>query len=142
MLMVMASCDDHVVYSDYRHVDMNGWYRDDTLKMTIADVQEDGHYKMNVNVRTANSIALKTLAVRLNTRITPLGKQECDTVYCNLFDDEGVRTGDGVAYAESSHSARPLYLHRGDTLEVSINHVMRSMYVSSVTEIGITLERY
>ena len=139
--LLLSACNDGRVYDTYRHVDVEGWERNDTLKFSIG-VSQSGLYSLNIGMRTNTSVPFQTLSMVMTRSQKSEPKQHSDTVSCNIVDREGKLLGrNGISSNEVRYHVRDIAMADSDSLFVCISHCMRRESLPGLTEVGLQLVR-
>ena len=138
-VLALAACDHKTVYHHFEHASTSGWDKNDTLKYSVSPIQEDGCYQMDVELRITNDYPFLGLTLLVEQTVLPMGKQEHQTLECNLMTKEGRPTGTGVSYYNYSFHLKDLKLNKGDSLQINIVHNMKREIMSGVADVGIKL---
>lgn len=138
---VLVACADTRSFDHYEHTDVQGWSRSDAVTFDVQP-QWKGIYSMQLGLRATQDYPYRNLSVVVETTVLP--RKECrrDTVSCTLNDDLGRMTGNnGVSLAETQHVVNELHLQQGDSLHITVHHLMRYETLPGVSEVGIRLDK-
>lgn len=138
MAFAVVACSHLPVYSHYEHIDSEGWQREDTITFTTA-VANTADYQMMLGLRTTNAYPYTSLTFVARCLTANNGIILNDTITLNITDDDGNSNGRGIMIFQHSHTLPTHALHAGDTLTVSVSHLMSRHLLPGVTDVGLTV---
>ena len=141
MGMVLVSCHDNTVYSQYESTPVRGWERNDTLSFDIEPMQETSLYAEEVGVRITGNYPFKGLSLIVEQTLYPSNKTTTDTLNCALIDDTGHANGKGINHFQYLFPLTTLKLNKGESVHVAIRHCMKREILPGITDIGLKLSR-
>lgn len=95
-VILLASCGDKVVYSQYERFDEDkGWAKDYQPKFEFNCEDTNQFYDVYLNVRNAEGYPFRNLFLFLHTT-QPNGTKTTDTIECILADEKGKWLGSGM----------------------------------------------
>ena len=138
-MILLVSCSGTVLH-EFRSMDNGVWHSCDTLDFVYGH-DRSGSYVACVEARVAASYPYKNLVVRVECLSTKSGiPVVVDTVCCGLYTDDGRRKGAtvGILYQVSSV---PMYVDAEgcDTLQFRLSHMMDTVDLCGVSDVGIRL---
>lgn len=137
-----VACDDPRTYDHFEHVNTTEWSSDDVLMFDVSR-QWAGDYVMALGVRGTTSYPYRNLTVIVETTTLPRREVHRDTVNCMINDDLGRPIGQqGISSNDCHASIRSLQLHDGDSLHISVRHIMQRQDLPGINEVGIRLEKH
>lgn len=140
-ILMVAACNLDMVYSHYKHVQTNGWERNDTLTFDIPPVALGGHYQENVGLRITGDYPFMGLTLVIDQTATKSKRTFRDTLNCRLIDQNGNAKGRGVSHYQYEFHLNTLPLQADDSLHITIRHDMKREILPGIADIGITLTR-
>ncbi len=139
--MVLASCQDHIVYSHYESTSIKGWERNDTLSFDISPIQRTGNYEEAVGLRINGEYPFRSLNLIVKQMVAPSGKTYTDTLECHLVDELGHAHGNGINHIQYLFPLMTLKLDKDEALHVSIHHCMKREILPGILDVGLQLSR-
>lgn len=137
LALMLNSCDGGVVYDSYGHVDSDGWDKGDTLFFDVPPVKSSGNYAFSIGLRTNSSFPFMSLSVVVERQINPGNKVYADTLKCRLADEKGHLLGRGISCYQYDFDIPPVDLRQGDSLRVSVRHIMRRETLPGISDVGL-----
>ena len=139
--LALGSCNRSTVYSQYRHTQLAGWERNDTLTFAVAKTKEDVNLRATLGLRVNDSFPFKALYLIVEKTVSPDNIVTCDTVNCQLFDEDGKSKGRGVSFYQYNFHFTNTKLLKGDSLTLKVRHNMKREIMPGIADVGITLEK-
>lgn len=139
--LCMMGCSRNKVFTDYAHVDDIGWRRADSVMFSVDSVSEDGEYYLKLGMRSDNRYPFMDIAVVVERRIFPRETLHRDTIFLDLINPNGHSRGKGVNVYQYLFDIDTLYLDKGDSVAVSVKHIMTTDTLTGISDIGIELRR-
>lgn len=139
--LALTSCNRHTIYSHYESIASEGWERNDSICFDIPTIPEDGEYTQTIGLRTDNTYPYKNLTLVVK-RYEGRGARDegrgarCDTLDIQIADDEGNLLGTGMNHYQYEMALPSITLHQGDSLHVSVTHLMRRECLPGITDLG------
>ena len=138
-MVLLVSCSGTVLH-EFRSMDNRVWHSNDTLDFVYGHDRPDS-YVACVEARVAASYPYKNLVVRVECLSTKSSiPVVVDTVCCGLYTDNGRHKGAtaGILYQVSSV---PMYVDAEgcDTLQFRLSHMMDTVDLCGVSDVGIRL---
>lgn len=139
-ISLLVSCNNKILH-EFKNVN-NEWLRCDTLKFCYYDINNSHTcYNLRVEVRNTADYNYKNLFLRIETYSKKNGTHSIDSITCNIFDENGIYTGNtaGIMYQSTT---REIEIHAlpYDTLYFKINHLMNSDTITGISDVGIKLQ--
>lgn len=135
----MVGCNRKTIYSHYEPTPLAGWDRNDTLTFCVAPIPADGLYHEEVGLRTSSAFPFKGLTLVVEQRTLHAFMMRIDTLSAQLMESDGTIQGQGISYFQYSFPLTDVYLNGGDTLMVSVRHVMKREVLPGVSDVGVTV---
>lgn len=140
-VLVLQSCSGGVVYDRYNHTRLSGWDKADSLFYDIPPVPADGRYRQEVGLRVNDEFPFTGLTLVVDQTVEPGHRLQSDTLNCKIADSKGRALGHGVSCYQYSFIASELSLNKGDSLHVSIRHIMKREILPGIADVGLCLSR-
>ncbi len=140
LLLLLASCDEKRVV-EYQSVADAEWERSDEKLFCVDSVSTSGTYDLSFLLRTDKDFPYLDLTVVVDETILPSHRHLTDTLTCHIFDSLGHVRGSGLSIFQHSYPIRTLHLVEGDSLHVSVRHVMKRIVLPGVADVGFGMER-
>lgn len=146
LLVVLATlclmgCSKKKVFMDYAHVASAGWMRADSMCFSVDSVSEDGEYYLKLGLRSDNRYPYMDIAVVIERKIFPRETCHRDTVFLDLISPNGHSRGTGVNVYQYLFDVDTLYLDKGDSVSVSVRHIMKKDSLQGISDVGIELRK-
>lgn len=135
----LSSCDGGVAYDEYRATPVAGWERNDTLTFDVPRLRLGGSYAQTLGLRVTGAYPFTALSLLVERVVEPGHRVYADTIDCRLYDDKGNILGRGVTTYQYAFALPPLNLRAGDSLRVSVRHVMKRDPLPGVSDVGYRL---
>ena len=137
-LLALSSCQQRVVYSDFRTLPIEGWHEDSVLTFE-TDMQDSvGTYDVLIVVRHTNQYAYQNLWLFVEN-CTDLGISQRDTIEATLADDYGRWLGSGI----NRYELPLLYIKNSPAhtcpRRFTIQHGMRTEWLKGITDVGVVI---
>ena len=137
--LLLAACNQGVIYNHYEHVDNDGWERNDTMHVYVPAVKEAGSYRQQLMLRTDNSMPFLSLSVVVEQDIFPSGMKLRKRIECPLIEKNGRVMGKGISCYQYSFNLDDVELYEGDSLHVYVMHHMKRETMPGITDVGMEL---
>ena len=134
-----ASCNRHIVFDRYEHTPIAGWEKNDTLFFDVNPISTAGTYRQELGLRITGQYPFRSLRLVLKQEIWPEGRIIHDTVDCQLIDEKGTATGQGIAFYQYNMPVNDIKLREGDSLHICIRHDMKREILPGISDIGIKM---
>lgn len=140
---LLTACDPRPVAHGYCSTPIEGWEPGDTLKFSVDTLRESGAYVLILGLRASASTPYPYRSVWLAVRQHWHHPEQVriDTIEFKLTDAKGDMMGHGVSLYQYSLPLDTLNLTAGNSVDLSINHVMRSEMLPGIASVGVKLVR-
>ena len=138
---IVAACTGGVVYDTYRHTQLSGWDKGDTLFYDITPLRQSGRYRQEIGLRVNESFPFTGLTLVVDKVVEPGHRIMIDTVNCRLADSKGNTLVQGVSYYQYDFIVSEDNLQEGDSLHVGIRHIMKREILPGIADVGLRLTR-
>ncbi len=139
-----SSCSDRRTYDHYESRPITGWERNDTATFRIPR-QWEGDYSLDLGLRTTIKYPYKSICLILEGKVIPAGKHKDSETFqkeivCRVVDDNGLLMGKrGISNSEILNHATNLSLNRGDSLFLTVRHIMSREQLPGISDVGVRL---
>lgn len=140
MMVLSTACEHRMVYNHYEHVTAAGWEKTDDISFDVRPVSSSGKYAELVELRINHDYPFTGLTLIVEQTIYPSKVMRCDTLNCQLIDQQGNTIGNGVSQYQYQFSLATLRLAKNDSLHVSIRHDMKREILGGITDVGFCLQ--
>lgn len=140
-VLFTSSCDTDVVYDSFLHIPVDGWDKRDTLNFDVPKTKEDGLYRLEVNLRTTSTFPFTSITFVADQMTEPGHRLISDTLNCQLADDKGNVLGKGISLYQYKFILNDANLRRGDSLHISVRHIMKRETIPGISELGIKIRK-
>ena len=141
MLIMIAACNRRLVYDKYVSTPVAGWEKNDTLSFEISPVDSAASYQSYLGLRITDAYPFTALTLIVEQHVYPRDEIKIDTVHCQLTDDRGNATGNGLSYHQYKFPITLMQLQHGDSIHVRVRHDMKREILPGVSDIGMSLRR-
>lgn len=141
MLIMLAACNRRLVYDKYVSTPVAGWEKNDTLSFEISPVDSATSYQSYLGLRITDAYPFTALTLIVEQHVYPRDEIKIDTVHCQLTDDRGNATGNGLSYHQYKFPITLMQLQHGDSIHVRVRHDMKREILPGVSDIGMSLRR-
>lgn len=141
MLIMLAACNRRLVYDKYVSTPVAGWEKNDTLSFEISPVDSAASYQSYLGLRITDAYPFTALTLIVEQHVYPRDEIKIDTVHCQLTDDRGNATGNGLSYHQYKFPITLMQLQHGDSIHVRVRHDMKREILPGVSDIGMSLRR-
>jgi len=141
MLLSFASCDTGVVYDQYAHTQIEGWEKNDTLVFDVPRMQSSGRYRLEIGMRTNGAFPFTGLSIVVEQTVIPGYKTLTDTLRCRISDEKGNILGQGISCFQYNFILSDIDMAKGDSLHVSVRHIMKREILPGVSDVGLKITR-
>ncbi len=139
--MTLLSCGRKTVYDRFLHTDIEGWSRSDTLCFLVDTVKTDGVYMEEVGLRISDAYPFTGITLVVEQQTTSQDTLFRDTLAIGLADRDGHIVSRGITYYNYNSHLRSLDLRRGDSLKVSVRHLMSREVLPGIADVGLRIIR-
>lgn len=143
----ISSCNNSLVYDQYAHTPISGWEKNDTLSFEIAPISNKGYYKEELGLRINGAYPFMGLTLIVYQTIYPESSkglekiEKVDTVQCNLIDQNGRTTGQGISYYQYNCPINIYQFDEGDSIHIAIRHDMKREILPGISDIGLKVQK-
>lgn len=141
MLIMLAACNRRLVYDKYVSTPVTGWEKNDTLSFEISPVDSAASYQSYLGLRITDAYPFTALTLIVEQHVYPCDEVMVDTVHCQLTDDRGNATGNGLSYHQYKFPITLMQLQHGDSIHVRVRHDMKREILPGVSDVGLSLRR-
>lgn len=138
---LLTACKQSTVYYHYEDISESGWEKNDRITFNIANINADATYQEELAMRISNKYPFMRLTLIVEQTIYPSGVATTDTLDCNLIDEGGNATGQGVSQYQYLFPLKTLPLQRGDSLHLEVHHDMKREILPGITSVGIRMKK-
>ena len=139
--MMLPACGNGVVFDDYDHTPIDGWENDDTLSFSVPRMKASGTYIPSVGLRTTSEFPFTAISLVVEQTVEPGHRIYTDTINCRLSDDRGNQLGRGINYFQYECPLPQRFLRQGDSLHVTVRHIMKREILPGISDIGLKLTK-
>lgn len=137
--ILITACTQKTVYHHYQHISAEGWERQDVMDFQIAPIKTSGNYQEEIGVRMQQNFPFTSMSVLVQQTIYPSMEYHYDTLECHFMDQQGRIMGNGISYYQYDFPLKTIALKEGDSLAVSIYHIMKRETLPGITDVGLKL---
>lgn len=166
LILLLAACHKEDGINLFKHVDAEGWQKNDTLVFDIPATEEDADYDLQIQARLTRKYSFadlwliaeqtytedSTMYAITDTISTPpedsvtiepphsLTQTINDTIHIAIADENGNMTGNGKSLLEYKQPIRFVRIKKGTTGAIRIRHIMTPQNIQGIHDIGIELK--
>ncbi len=141
LLAAALSACDRPAFLAYTAIDDSQWERSDAQHFT-AVIPADGDYDITLLLRVDRSFPFLSLTVIADETVSPSRERRSTPVTIDIYNDNGTALGSGIGLLNYSAPVSTRRFSRGDTLNVSVRHDMRSVILPGVANVGLRIEKH
>jgi len=105
----------------------------------ISHVSMSGKYEEQVGFRILQTFPFTNVSILIQQTVFPAMISHYDTLVCRFMDNRGKIDGNGISYYQYSFPLKKITLEKGDSLHISIHHIMKRETLPGLTDIGFKL---
>ncbi|MBR2102184.1 MAG: gliding motility lipoprotein GldH [Prevotella sp.] len=139
--VMLPSCNLSTVFNRYESIDLSGWSRNDTLFFDVPPISTPGRFTQELGMRIDETFPFTGITLVVEQRVLPGRRTKTDTLKCRMADSEGAFTGTGVTLHQYDFPLGTIDLRRGDSLHITVRHIMERESMPGVSDVGIKLTR-
>ena len=136
---VLSACEQRTIFSQYRHTPSSGWEKNAPVTLSTNVIKEDGTYAEEIGVCINGEYPFKALTLIIEQTRYPAFETWSDTLECQLIDEAGNATGQGVSQYQYVFPLKTLRLHQGDSLDIAIRHDMKREILPGIVNVGLRI---
>lgn len=140
-IVAISSCETNTVYDEYRHTQISGWDKNDSLFFDIQPIKEGSEYNESVGIRINNAYPFMSLCIIIKQDIVNRKISFTDTLNCRLIDKEGSIKGHGISNYQYKFYLKKMKISQGDSLHITIHHNMKREILPGISDIGLSLTK-
>ena len=141
LLLNLVSCQENTLVHEYKHINVDGWDRADTITFQIPSVAESGTYEVSVGLRLRNKFPYEAIYVTTELYLEDPSIKKKNTTCVNITDKDGNLLGYGVAYYQYEQPCMKIQLQKGQHGKIMVYHTMHKEILPHVTDIGVCIDR-
>jgi len=138
-IWTLASCDRRIVFDHYEHTPIVGWEKNDTLSFNVRPMAVAGVYRQELGLRITGQYPFRSLRLVVRQEIWPEGRIAHDTIDCQLINERGTATGQGIAFYQYNMPVSDIRLREGDSLHICIGHDMKREILPGISDVGLKI---
>lgn len=139
-MAVLLSCQDSLLYSEYKEIPNAQWDSRDTLSFQLPKAEYSLSAYLTISVRTRQDYNYKAITLKvehlLNDTII-----YADTLHIPLCDANGHPLVHAFPIADNYSKPIPLNLKRNECHTLHITHDMRLNPLNGIPDVGVFVER-
>lgn len=141
LLIGACSVDSSVALRSYNHIEGSEWNSVDKQSFVLDTVSTTGDYRLSVGLRATKEVQLREIYIVVEQQLHNPALYQKDTLKVLLTDEQGNMMGKGLALHEYvTPLSRPVHLHKGQSGEITLGHIMRRTQLKGITDVGIKIE--
>ena len=149
LLILICSCNDAIVFSEYRTTNDGKWDKSNTMEFTFSDMDTLQQHNLFINIRNDNGFPYSNLFLITELEY-PNGKVERDTLEYEMAAPDGSWLGknSGSVSENKLWYKENIVLPFRGVYKVGISHAMRKngsvegvVNLEGVTDVGFQIEK-
>lgn len=141
-LLLFASCNSRVLYTDAQQVDSHGWHYNQHLYFDVEVTDTVQLYNFLISIRNADTYPYSNAFLFINTTF-PDGSVAYDTLECPLADRDGRWYGKqaGGHVDNRYYLRKKVYFPATGTYRFEVFHGMRDTCIAGIKSVGLRIEQ-
>ena len=148
-LLILSSCNESLVYSEYRHIEDGKWPMDHGIQFELSQLDPDQQYRMFLNLRNDNNYPFSNLFL-ITELETPKGETLGDTLEFKMADPMGnwLGQGRGSLVEHKLWYREKIVFPDSGVYRVTVSHAMRKNgevqglpVLEGITDLGLEIEK-
>ena len=143
-IIILAACQNNIIYHSYTPVPLDGWNKSDTLVYTLPASIPAGTYEMTIGIRHQESYPYRDLWMNISTNVKDTSTYTTDTLQLFLADKTGNWNGNGPGgLYQFTKLYTPSFTIAQDSASrnIRIVHIMTDNPLKGISDVGIRLEK-
>lgn len=95
-ILILAACQNNIIYHSYAPVPLDGWDKSDTLVYTLPNSIPAGNYEAEIGIRYQESYPYRDIWLEVSHNTKDTLTYVTDTLQLFLVDEAGNKTGNGL----------------------------------------------
>lgn len=140
--VLLASCSEHIVFSEQKELPKYGWDKNDAIAFEASMTDTFSAYDVLITLRNDETYPNQNLWLFID-ETAPDGTLRKDTVQCFLVDNQGHWIGSGVGslhYVSVYYKQQCRFSQQG-IYRYNIKHGMRYDQLQGLNDIGIKIQK-
>ncbi len=147
--VVLASCNDNLVYSDFRPIKNGKWQMDTPVNFEFSELDSTANYNMFINVRNDETYPFSNLFLITEFEY-PDGNTIKDTLEYKMAQPTGEWLGKGVGSVKENKLwyKENIVFSQSGVYKVNVFHAMRKNgevdglhELDGITDVGLEIEK-
>ena len=142
---ILCSCQDSPRFSCYGQVDREAWYSEDTVVMSVQEMDEllcgtsaqDVEVVLGVRYTAEYRYRKLSLLWELTDENQVVAR---DTVHFSLYNNEGKSQGRGFVYFDKVQPSKRVTLKAGRNYELRVTHLMQLNPIEGITDVQVMMK--
>jgi len=143
-IIILAACQNNIIYHSYTPVPLDGWNKSDTLVYTLPNSIPAGNYEAEIGIRYQESYPYRDIWLGVSHNTEDTLTYVTDTLQLFLVDEAGNKTGNGLCGLYQCNLPYKAFIPirtEGSTRTFRIVHIMRDNPLTGISDIGIQLRK-
>ncbi len=149
LIILMASCNENLVLSEYASTDGGKWRKDNLIKFTFSDMDTITPHNMFINIRNDETFPFSNLFV-IAELASPNGETVKDTLEYEMALPDGQWLGKGYGSIKENKLwyRENIVFPSSGVYTIQISHAMRKngnvdgvVDLEGITDVGIQIEK-
>lgn len=143
-ILILAACQNNIIYHSYAPVPLDGWDKSDTLVYTLPNSIPAGNYEAEIGIRYQESYPYRDIWLEVSHNTKDTLTYVTDTLQLFLVDEAGNKTGNGLCglyQCDLPYKASIPIRTEGSARTFRIVHIMTDNPLTGISDIGIRLRK-
>ena len=143
-IIILAACQNNIIYHSYTPVPLDGWNKSDTLVYTLPNSIPAGNYEAEIGIRYQESYPYRDIWLEVSHNTKDTLTYVTDTLQLFLVDEAGNKTGNGLCglyQCDLPYKASIPIRTEGSARTFRIVHIMTDNPLTGISDIGIRLRK-
>ena len=143
-ILILAACQNNIIYHSYAPVPLDGWDKSDTLVYTLPNSIPTGNYEAEIGIRYQESYPYRDIWLEVSHNTKDTLTYVTDTLQLFLVDEAGNKTGNGLCglyQCDLPYKASIPIRTEGSARTFRIVHIMTDNPLTGISDIGIRLRK-
>ena len=139
-MATLLSCQDSLLYSEYKEIPNARWDSRDTLTFTLPEPEHPIDATLTVSLRSRQDYKYQYVALTVEHLIDSC-TISTDTLHITLYDSNGQPLGHGFPISDNHSRPLPIHLGKDEHHTMRITHSMRLNPLEGIPDVAVSVER-
>lgn len=141
-LLLLTACQGNTSYHSYQPIQIEGWYRHDTLTYYLDSCYTEGLIdKLQIGIRHTDSYPYQDLWIGILTIAKDsITREQTDSIHLFLADSNGVWEGTGIGETRVFIHEKTFPLKIDSIIGIKVFHLMKEQPLKGINDVGICIK--